>query len=185
MSGRVVGGLGGVESGMRDKELLLAPVAEFTRRRRVQQDGHHREVGYGIAPQFEVKREGRAVREGGRRRDQRRSEALRCDRGKAVVISTFTSAQEREALRRSLGMGRQIVAVLPGGIPPESELAPELAVACREGRALLLSPQETGSALTKKAATWCNEYVLRHADEIWTGDIAEGGMLATLLRAPF
>lgn len=113
------------------------------------------------------------------------AEAPRCDRGKAVVISTFTSAQEREALRRSLGMGRRIIAVLPGGIPTESELAPELAVACREGRALLLSPQEMGSALTKKAATWCNEYVLRHADEIWTGDIAEGGMLATLLRAPF
>ncbi len=110
------------------------------------------------------------------------AETPRCDREKAVVISTFTSAQEREALRRALGMGRRVIAVLPGGIPTESELSSELAAACLEGRALLLSPQATGGALTKKAATWCNEYVLRHADEIWTGDIAEGGMLATLLR---
>ena len=109
--------------------------------------------------------------------------APQCDREKAVVISTFTSAQEREALKRALGAGRRVIAVLPGGIPPEGELLPDLAVACREGRALLLSPQPTGSALNKKAATWCNEYVLAHADEIWTGDIAEGGMLATLLRA--
>ena len=111
------------------------------------------------------------------------AEAQRCDREKAVVISTFTSAQEREALRRALDKGRRVIAVLPGGIPAENELEPALAAACREGRALLLSPQPTGAALTKKVATWCNEYVLRHADEIWTGDIAEGGMLATLLRA--
>ena len=111
------------------------------------------------------------------------AEAPPCDRGKAAVISTFTSAQERETLRRALGEGRRVIAVLPGGIPPENELPTDLAVACREGRALLLSPQPPGSALNKKAATWCNEYVLAHADEIWTGDIAEGGMLATLLRA--
>ena len=111
------------------------------------------------------------------------AEAPRCDREKAVVISTFTSAQEREALRRALGKGRRVIAVLPGGIPAESELEPELAEACREGRALLLAPQATGAALTKKAATWCNEYVLRHADEIWTGDISPGGILETLLRA--
>lgn len=111
------------------------------------------------------------------------AEAPRCDMGKAVVISTFTSAQEREALRRAVGGGRRVIALLPGGIPPEGELPTDFAVACREGRALLLSPQPSGSALNKKAATWCNEYVLAHADEIWTGDIAEGGMLATLLGA--
>lgn len=111
------------------------------------------------------------------------AEAPRCDMRKAVVISTFTSAQETAALRRALGKGRRVIAVLPGGIPPENELEPGLAAACREGRALLLSPQPAGSALNKRVATWCNEYVLRHADEIWTGDIAEGGMLATLLQA--
>lgn len=55
-----------MESGMRDKELLLAPVSEFTRRRRVPQDGHHREVGDGIAPQFE-------------------SEAPQCDGGGSAI----------------------------------------------------------------------------------------------------
>ena len=68
------------------------------------------------------------------------------------------------------------------GIPPESELSPELAAACREGRALLLSPQPSGSRLNKKAATWCNEYVLRHADEIWVGDISPNGMLNAMIR---
>ena len=32
------------------------------------------------------------------------------------------------------------------------------------------------------AATWCNKYVLRHAREIWVGDISEGGMLNALLN---
>ena len=37
--------------------------------------------------------------------------------------------------------------------------------------------------LNKKIATWCNEYVLRHSDEIWVGDISPNGMLATMLKA--
>jgi REP element-mobilizing transposase RayT len=110
------------------------------------------------------------------------AEAPRADMGEAVIISTFTSAQEREALRRALAQGRRVVAVLPGGIPPESELFPALADACREGRALLVSPQPPRSPLTKKAATWCNEYVLSDADEIWTGDLSEGGMLRAMLQ---
>ena len=99
-----------------------------------------------------------------------------------ILISTFTSAQEREALRRALAKGKRIIQVIPQGIPPESELAPELAAACREGRALLLSPQPSGSRLNKKAATWCNEYVLRHADEIWVGDISPNGMLNAMIK---
>ena len=99
-----------------------------------------------------------------------------------VIISTFTSAQEREALRRALAKGRRIIQVIPQGIPLEGELLPALAVACREGRALLLSPQPSGSRLNKKVATWCNEYVLRHADEIWVGDISPNGMLHAMIR---
>jgi REP element-mobilizing transposase RayT len=110
------------------------------------------------------------------------AEAPRPDMGEAVVISTFTSAQEREALRRALAKGRRVMAVLPGGIPPESGLFPALADACREGRALLVSPQPPGSPLTKKAAAWCNEYVLSDADEIWTGDLSGGGMLRSMLQ---
>ena len=100
-----------------------------------------------------------------------------------VLISTFTSAQEREALRRALAKGRPIVQAIPQGIPPESELSPELRAALREGRALLISPQPTGSRLNKKVATWCNEYVLCHADEIWVGDLSPNGMLSAMLRS--
>ena len=101
---------------------------------------------------------------------------------KPIIISTFTSAQEREALRRALSKGKRIIQVIPQGIPLESELSPELSAACREGRALLLSPQQNGSRLNKKVATWCNEYVLRHADEIWVGDISPNGMLHAMIK---
>ena len=100
-----------------------------------------------------------------------------------AIISTFTSAQEREALRRALAKGRHIIQVIPQGIPRENDLPPELLAACREGRALLLSPQPPGSRLNKKVATWCNEYVLRHASEIWAGDLSANGMLAAVLKA--
>ncbi len=99
-----------------------------------------------------------------------------------VLISTFTSAQEREALRRALAKGKRLIAVFPQGIPPEGDLPPALLAAVRAGRALLLSPQPPGSHLNKKIATWCNEYVLRHADEIWVGDISPNGMLAAMLK---
>ena len=98
-----------------------------------------------------------------------------------VLISTFTSAQEREALRRALTKKRPLVAVFPAGIPAEGELAPALAMAIREGWALAVSPQAPGSRLNKKIATWCNEFLLKNADEIWAGDISPNGMLAQML----
>ena len=55
--------------------------------------------------------------------------------------------------------------------------------AVRAPAILCLSPQPPGSRLNKKVATWCNEYVLRHADEIWTGDISPNGMLAAMLKS--
>ena len=100
---------------------------------------------------------------------------------KPPLISTFTSAQEREALRRALAKKTPIIQAIPQGIPLESELTPELREALNEGRALMISPQPTGSKLNKKVATWCNEYVLRQADEIWVGDISPNGMLASML----
>ena len=100
----------------------------------------------------------------------------------AVLISTFVSPQEREALRWALAKGKRVIQVCPQGIPPESGLAPDLLAACREGRALLVSPQPPLSRLNKKSAAWCNEYVLRHADEIWVGDISPNGMLSAMLR---
>lgn len=99
------------------------------------------------------------------------------------IISTFTSAQEREALRRALAKGRSVIKVVPQGLPLESELSSELREALADGRILFISPQPTGSSLNKKVAAWCNEYVLRHADEIWVGDIAPNGMLATMMKA--
>ena len=76
-----------------------------------------------------------------------------------------------------------MIQVIPQGIPRECDLPPDLLAACREGRALLLSPQPPNSRLNKKVATWCNEYVLRHASEIWAGDISPNGMLASMLKA--
>ena len=99
------------------------------------------------------------------------------------IISTFTSAQEREALRRALAKGRSVIKVVPQGLPLESELSSELRKALADGRILFISPQPTGSSLNKKVAAWCNEYVLRHADEIWAGDISPNGMLSTILKA--
>ena len=99
------------------------------------------------------------------------------------IISTFTSAQEREALRRALAKGRAVIQAIPQGIPPESELPPDLLAACRAGCALLISPQPPGSRLNKKVATWCNEYVLRHATEIWAGDLSPNGMLSAMLKS--
>ena len=99
------------------------------------------------------------------------------------IISTFTSAQEREALRRALAKGCSVIKVVPQGLPRENELSPELQTALKDGRALFISPQPPDSSLNKKVATWCNEYVLRHTDEIWVGDIAPNGMLATMMKA--
>ena len=98
-----------------------------------------------------------------------------------VLISTFTSAQEREALRRALAKRRPLIAVFPAGIPEAQEMAEGLAVAIGAGEALAISPQPPGSRLNKKIATWCNEFVLKNADEIWAGDIAPNGMLAQML----
>ena len=98
-----------------------------------------------------------------------------------VLISTFTSAQEREALRRALAKRRPLIEVFPAGIPEAQEMAEGLAVAIGAGEALAISPQPPGSRLNKKIATWCNEFVLKNADEIWAGDLAPNGMLAQML----
>lgn len=98
-----------------------------------------------------------------------------------VLISTFTSAQEREALRRALAKRRPLVAVFPAGIPEESALEPRLVAAICEGWALAISPQAPGSRLNKKIATWCNEFLLKNADEIWVGHLSPNGMLAQML----
>ena len=98
-----------------------------------------------------------------------------------VLISTFTSAQEREALRRTLAKKRPLIAVFPAGIPEAGELDPRLAAAIREGWALAVSPQAPGSRLNKKIATWCNEFLLKNAEEIWVGDLSPNGMLNQML----
>ena len=99
----------------------------------------------------------------------------------SVLISTFTSAQERAVLMRALAKKRRIIHVCPRGIPAEESLSAEQRLALEEKRLLLISPQPGGSKLNKKVATWCNEYVLRQAREIWVGDISPNGMLASLI----
>lgn len=100
-----------------------------------------------------------------------------------VIISTFTGKQEREILHRALMKKQSIIHVCPQGIPLEHELSPEQKLALAEHRLLFISPQPSGSTLNKKVATWCNEYVLRHAQEIWVGDISPNGMLNALINA--
>ena len=100
-----------------------------------------------------------------------------------VLISTFTSAQEREVLRRALTNKRPIIHVCPQGIPLEQGLSEAQKLALAEKLLLFISPQPCGSMLKQQVATWCNEYVLRHAVEIWVGDITTNGMLETLIEA--
>ena len=96
------------------------------------------------------------------------------------VISTFTSPQEREALRRLLAKKRRIIAVYPGGIP--AVLPPAIAESVDAGRMLLLSPVESGAGVNKQRAIWCNEYVFRRAKKIWCGTITPGGTLESILK---
>jgi len=96
------------------------------------------------------------------------------------VISTFTSPQEREALRRLLAKKRRIIAVCPGGIP--AVLPPAIAESVDAGRMLLLSPVESGTGVNKQRAIWCNEYVIRRAKKVWCGTITPGGTLESILK---
>ena len=102
---------------------------------------------------------------------------------KPPVISTFTSAQERAIFSKLVAAKRRFVRVYPGGIPPEGELPGEIVAASKEGRALLLSPVESGTGINKQRAIWCNEYILKNADEVWAGDITPGHTLASLVAA--
>ena len=100
-----------------------------------------------------------------------------------IIISTFTSAQERAVFTKALKSGRRFVQVCPGGIPPEGELWPAVVAACNEGRGLLISPAPSGTGLNKQRAVWCNEYVLRNSVEVWAGNITPGHTLASLVAA--
>ena len=95
------------------------------------------------------------------------------------VISTFTSTEERAVLAHCLARGRAYIHVLPRGIPEPLPAAWQRA--CEAGTALLISPFAPDVRLNKQRAIWCNQYVLRHASEIWHGTIQPGGTLETLL----
>ena len=96
------------------------------------------------------------------------------------VISTFTSPQEREVLRRLLAKKRRIIAVYPGGIP--AVLSPAMNESIDAGRMLLLSPVKSGTGVNKQRAIWCNEYVIRRAKRVWCGAITPGGTLESILK---
>ena len=84
-------------------------------------------------------------------------------------------------MTRALAKKRPLIAVFPAGIPGAGELDPRLAAAIREGWALAVSPQAPGSRLNKKIATWCNEFLLKNAEEIWVGDLSPNGRLTQML----
>ena len=100
-----------------------------------------------------------------------------------VVISTFTSAQERAVLGKLLMRGRRFVRIHPGGIPPREVLEPAVVRACELGSGLLISPVPSGTGLNKQRAMLCNEYVLKQASEVWAGSITPGGSIASLVKA--
>ena len=100
-----------------------------------------------------------------------------------VVISTFTSAQERAVLGKLLMRGRRFVRIHPGGIPPREVLEPAVVRACELGSGLLISPVPSGTGLSKQRAMLCNEYVLKQATEVWAGSITPGGSIASLVKA--
>lgn len=100
---------------------------------------------------------------------------------KPVIISTFTSPQEREVLRRLVAEGRRFISVYPGGIP--FQLPSGIADSVKKGRALLLSPVESGTGVNKQRAVWCNEYVIKRASRVWCGHVSSGGTLHSILRA--
>ena len=102
-------------------------------------------------------------------------------REKPVIISTFTSAQEREILRRLVAGGRRFIAVYPGGIP--AVLPGSIAESVAAGRALLISPVESGTGVNKQRAIWCNEYVIKRAARVWCGQVSAGGTLHSILKA--
>ena len=102
-------------------------------------------------------------------------------REKPVIISTFTSAQEREILRRLVAGGRRFIAVYPGGIP--AVLPGNIAESVAAGRALLISPVESGTGVNKQRAIWCNEYVIKRAARVWCGQVSAGGTLHSILKA--
>ena len=102
-------------------------------------------------------------------------------RDKPVIISTFTSPQERGVLRRLIAEGRRFIAVYPGGIP--AVLPGGIADSVAAGRALLLSPVECGTGVNKQRAVWCNEYVIKRAARVWCGHISSGGTLHSILQA--
>ena len=100
-----------------------------------------------------------------------------------VVVSTFTSAQERAVLGKLLMRGRRFVRIHPGGIPPKEVLEPAVVRACELGSGLLISPVPSGTGLNKQRAMLCNEYVLKQASEVWAGSITPGGSIASLVKA--
>lgn len=57
---------------------------------------------------------------------------------------------------------------------------PAVVRACDEGRALLLSPAETGTGVNKQRAVRCNRHVFDNAFRIVCGCIRPGGTLETL-----
>ncbi|MBQ8570635.1 MAG: transposase [Kiritimatiellae bacterium] len=96
------------------------------------------------------------------------------------VISTFSSYEERCVLNKCLAHKRPIIKVCPGGIP--SNLEQNLKQAVDENRCLLISPIGAEVGINKQRANVCNFYVLKNAEEIWTGHIRPGGSLESILK---
>jgi len=96
------------------------------------------------------------------------------------IISTFTSFYERQLLEKCLRTGRRFIWVCPGGISQQN--LEKVSAALANGQALLLSPVAPGTGVNKQRANWCNQFIVRNAEEIWAGHIRAGGSLEAILK---
>lgn len=96
------------------------------------------------------------------------------------VISTFTSYYERQILEKCLKTGRSFIWVCPGGIG--QEILAKISTVVETGQALLISPVAPETGINKQRANWCNQFIVKNADEIWVGHIRPGGSLEAILK---
>ena len=98
-----------------------------------------------------------------------------------VVISTFTSPEERAVREKCMQKKWPFVWVCPGGV--WDPLPRAIAKACEEGWAFVCSPVPSRTGVNKQRAIWCNQYVIKQAKSVWVGTIRPGGSLETILKA--
>ena len=68
----------------------------------------------------------------------------------------------------------------PGGIG--QEILAKISTVVETGQVLLISPVAPETGINKQRANWCNQFIVKNADEIWVGHIRPGGSLEAILK---